>query len=142
MASATEVKKYLSYWLQLGKKVTIPSLNMSLLPSKVISGNGYSGEFEECWALVSDEKTGDCYLEGTTQTIQELLSSQWEISNCARCMMPVPMIERGLQMGECVCSDVEGWPNDELPKPRNPVDTKSRLINIKHSIEKNSIKFI
>ncbi len=140
MASSTEVKKYLAYWFQLGKKINIPRRNISLLPSKIIIGDQYSIEFEECWALVTDGKTGDSYLEGTTQSIQELLSSKWEITNCARCEMPVPIIQIGLQSGDCVCSDVEGWPNNELPKPRSPIDHKEKLIMIKNSLDKSPSK--
>jgi hypothetical protein len=137
MASPTEVKKYLAYWLQLGKKITIPSRNLSLLPSKIISGDRYSVEFEKCWALVADEKTGDCYLEGTIQSIQELLSPKWDINNCARCEMPVPMIQLGLQTGECICSDLKGWPNNDLPKPRTPINNKEKLIKIQKSLMTN-----
>jgi hypothetical protein len=140
MASSTEVKKYLAYWFQLGKKMIIPSRNISLSPSKIISANRYSVEFEDCWTLVADEKTGDCYLEGTIQSIQELLSPKWEISSCARCEMPVPIIQLGVQNGDCVCSDVEGWPNNDLPKPRTPVNNKGKLIEIQKSLAKNSLK--
>ncbi|WP_373479621.1 hypothetical protein [Geminocystis sp.] len=137
MASATEVKKYLAYWLQLGKKILIPSRNLSLLPSKIICGEGYSIEFEQCWELVADKKTGDCYLEGTKQTIQQLLSSKWEISNCARCAMPVPIIQLGIQDADCVCSDIKNWPNNELPKPREPINSKDKLKNIQKSLKNN-----
>lgn len=134
MASSTDVKKYLAYWLQLGKKIIIPSRNLSLCPANILQLDRYSVEFEECWALISDEKTGDCYLEGTIQTIQELLSPKWEISNCARCAMPVPMIQIGIQPQGCVCSDVEGWPNEELPKPRQPMNNQQKLQNIRTSL--------
>lgn len=134
MASPTEVKKYLAYWLQLGKKIIIPSRNLSLCPAKILQLDRYSVEFEECWALISDEKTGDCYLEGTIQTIQELLSPKWEITDCARCAMPVPIIQIGVHAEGCVCSDVEGWPNDELPKPREPINNQQRLENIRKSL--------
>ncbi|BAQ63981.1 hypothetical protein [Geminocystis sp. NIES-3709] len=140
MASETEVKKYLAYWFQLGKKIIIPSRNISLLPSKIISGDRYSVEFEECWALIAEKKTGDCYLEGTVQSIQELLSPKWDITNCYRCDMPIPMIEIGVQDSNCVCSDVEGWPNNELPKPRNPIDNQKKLEDIKKSLQKKIIQ--
>lgn len=134
MADSQEVKKYLAYWFQLGKKIVIPSLNTSLLPSRVINGDRYSVEFEECWRLVSDINTGDCYLEGTIQSIQELLSPKWEIKSCARCDMPIPMIQLGRQPSECVCSDVENWPNNDLPKPREPINNQQKLDEIKKSL--------
>lgn len=127
MAEADKVKKYIAYWFQLGKKIIIPSQNTAVLPSHILNGHGYSREFEECWQLVSDEKIGDCYLEGTSQTIQQLLSSKWEISECARCRMPVPMIDLGVQSSTCVCNDMENWPNNQLPPPHQPIDNQQKL---------------
>ncbi len=77
---------------------------------------------------------GDCYLEGTSQTIQELLSPQWEISSCARCEMPVPMIQLGMQPNTCTCSDLDNWPNNELPPPREPVSSREKLRTISKSL--------
>lgn len=135
MAELEKVKKYIAYWFQLGKKIVIPSQNSTVLPSRILNGHGYSREFEECWKLVTDETTGDCYLEGTSQTIQELLSSQWEISECARCSMPVPMIDLGIQTSSCVCNDMENWPNNELPSPRQPIDNQNNLKRISQSLK-------
>ncbi len=135
MAESEKVKKYIAYWFQLGKKIVIPSQNTAVLPSRILNIHGYSSEFEECWQLVSDEKTGDCYLEGTSQTIQQLLSSKWEISECARCSMPVPMIDIGVQSSPCVCNDMENWPNNQLPSPRQPIDNQKKLRRISDSLK-------
>ena len=141
MAEATQVKKYLAYWFQLGKKIKISSQNRSLLPKKILNGYVYSSEFEELWALVTqDLHPEDCYLEGTNQTIGQLLSSEWEITDCARCGMPVPIIQLGMQNNSCVCDDLENWPNNELPNPRSPVNNQQKLIRIRESLldkEKN-----
>lgn len=135
MAELEKVKKYIAYWFQLGKKIVIPSQNTTILPSRILNAHGYSHEFEKCWELVTDNKTGDCYLEGTSQTIQELLSSKWEISECARCSMPIPMIDLGIQSSGCICNDMENWPNNQLPSPRQPVDNQVSLKRISDSLK-------
>lgn len=135
MAESAQVKQYLAYWFQLGKKITISQLNKSLIPQKVFNTSGYSSEFEELWTLVTkDDYLEDCYLEGTNQTIGELFSSEWEIIDCARCGMPVPIIQLGVQSGSCVCDDLENWPNNELPNPRSPVNNQQKLIRIRKSL--------
>jgi hypothetical protein len=134
MASSEDVKKYLAYWFQLGKKVIINDGQERLLPKSVVQSDRYSAEFEDCWQKVNDPKSGDCYLEGTIATIQELLSSRWEISACARCEMPVPVIQLGIQSNNCTCSDLTNWPNNELPSPREPLDTQAQIKKIKLSL--------
>ncbi|HBE21080.1 MAG TPA: hypothetical protein DDW51_26645, partial [Cyanobacteria bacterium UBA11367] len=96
MASAQEVKRYLAYWFQLGKKVVVRNGQTTLLPENVVVGNGYSDEFEQIWQYILSCDSGDCYLEGTCQTIADLLTSKWDIEACARCQMPVPLFNVGL----------------------------------------------
>ncbi|MBE9222918.1 hypothetical protein IQ215_09455 [Cyanobacterium stanieri LEGE 03274] len=141
MASSEAVKKYLAYWFQLQKPVIIARQNKAILPQKVIMGDRYSVEFERCWNLVSDPATGDCYVQGTTQTIQELLSSKWNISDCARCTMPVPIIEVGSQESSCVCNDLDNWPNNELPSPRQPIENGKALKDIHRRLNRTSQSF-
>lgn len=140
MAESATVKKYLAYWFQLGKKMILPNQGITLLPSKIYSHHGgdYSQEFEDCWNLINQKENQDCYLEGTSQTIQQLLSSKWEITDCARCSMPVPMIDIGFQASGCMCGDMDNWPNNELPTPRNPVNNQSKLKKISESLKEKS----
>lgn len=140
MANTTQVKQYLAYWFQLGKKIIISSLNRSVIPTKILNGHGYSSEFENLWALVTnDAYAKDSYLEGTNQTIGELLSPQWEIVDCARCSMPVPILQLGVQKDYCcVCNDMNTWPNSELPNPRSPVNNQQRLTEIKESLNQKN----
>jgi hypothetical protein len=42
MASESEVRKYIAYWFQLGKKVLIRNGSEALLPKSVIAGDRYS----------------------------------------------------------------------------------------------------
>ncbi|MEB3231481.1 MAG: hypothetical protein VKJ64_10760 [Leptolyngbyaceae bacterium] len=130
MAAEYKVKQYLAYWFQAGKKLICPEFPQGYPLSLVFQGDRYSPEFEECWAYVRRPESGDCYLQGITQTIQALLTSEWEIVGCARCEMPVPMLDIGVNHNACPCSDLELWPNFELPRPRSPVNTKAHLMAI------------
>ena len=102
----------------------------------VISGDRYSDEFEACWNLVRSSATGDCYIEGTVQTIQELLLPEWEISSCARCVMPVPTRSLGMPSYDCPCSDLPNWPNTEVPQPRSPISTPRSLQKIRDRLSR------
>ena len=120
MAHQQDVKNYLAYWLQLGKGIVLSSQDVPCRPKSVIQGDRFSDDFEQCWARIQATEGKDCYLEGTDITLDRLLSPAWEIDSCARCGMAVPapaVIYHGLP---CPCSDFEGWPNDELPRPRLP----------------------
>ncbi len=134
MASKKEVKKYLAYWFQLGKKVFINNGRTSLQPQTIVNGESYSDEFEECWQKVLSSKSGECYLEGTQQTVAELLSSDWEMASCCRCDMPVPLRNLGMPPLLCPCNDVLNWPNTELPPPREPIKSQEKLIKIRDSL--------
>jgi hypothetical protein len=115
MATSSQVKQYLAYWFQLGKKAIVQNGQQSLLPQPVVRGDAYSREFEDCWHFILSPESGDCYLEGTPQTIKQLLSPEWEI---------------GVQPAGCPCSDLPSWPNRELPIPRSPINTQKYLNEI------------
>ena len=131
MASTTQVRTYLAYWFQLGKKLIWCNGKATLFPQPVIEGDRLSAQFEECWQKIVSVKGKDCYLEGCNETIADLLSSEWDINGCARCNMPVAIVESGIQSLDCLCSDLDNWPNDELPKPRSPVNSRVQLNRIK-----------
>lgn len=140
MASEHQVRQYLAYWFQLGKGVMIRGGAEVLLPRPVISGDRYSPAFEECWQQVMSPDSGDCYLEGTSQTIAELLSPAWEINPCSRCSMPVPVRSIGVASLECPCIDIPDWPNTEVPTPRAPVNNQTLLMRIRDRLrEANSV---
>jgi hypothetical protein len=138
MASEQQVKQYLAYWFQLGKRVMTHNGQESLQPHPVIQGDRYSPEFEACWRVVRNPKSGDCYLEGTSQTIQELLSPVWELNACSRCSMPVPIRSIGVANLECPCFDISDWPNSEIPAPRAPVNTQAVLLQLRDRLRKAS----
>ncbi len=138
MASEHDVKRYLAHWFQLGKPLVVRNGQDTVLPTSVIRGDRYSAEFEALWQQVTAPDAGDCYLQGTSQTIAELLTTRWEIDPCARCAMLVPMQSFGLPPEECPCSDLPTWPNTELPMPRSPVSTTGRLGNLRDRL--NSVE--
>lgn len=130
MASSLEVKQYLAHWFQLGRKVLVHNGDVALLPSKIFSETNYSAEFDRCWELILSDESGDCYLEDTTQTIEELLTPKWDLLDCARCTMPVPVPIAGTAPETCPCVNLPHWPNQEVPSPRSQPAGKSKLLNI------------
>lgn len=134
MASKQDVKRYLAYWFQLSKKVVVNNGSATLLPQKVIQGDRYSDEFEECWQTIISPEAGDCYLEGTQETIAELLTPAWDMSPCGRCSMPIPIRSVGMPPELCPCNDLSNWPNTELPPPRSPVNTQQQLTAIRDQL--------
>lgn len=130
MASEAEVKTYLAHWFQLGKKLVWRNGEAELLPTKIIQGDRFADEFEECWSKIMSVGGQDCYLVGGEATIQELLTSGWTINQCARCAMPVAAVAAGIQSINCICSDLDNWPNTELPAPRSPINSQRRLSSI------------
>ncbi len=131
MATQEQVRRYLAYWFQLGKQIHIQNGQDAMLPNPVIQGDRYSAEFEKCWSYILSPESGICYLDGAPQTIDDLLSSKWDISPCARCDMPVPMIVMGPSDSSCPCSDLPNWPNNELPSPREPVNNQAQLSKLR-----------
>ncbi|MFB2980638.1 hypothetical protein [Microseira sp. BLCC-F43] len=136
MASQQQVRQYLAYWFQLGKKVLIKSGQVALLPQPVISGDRYSEEFEAVWQQILSHDSGDCYLEATNETIAQLLTPAWELNPCARCSMPVPMRSAGMPPLVCPCNDLSDWPNTSVPLPRAPVDSQTHLKDIRDRLSK------
>ena len=130
MASHDQVRKYIAYWFQLGKKVLTRNGQEALTPQVVLSGDRYTQEFEACWDKVLSSESGDCYLEGTNQTIEKLLSPEWDISPCPRCLMPIPFSVKGMSPEYCPCFDLPHWPDTEMPSPRSPISSKLYLLNI------------
>ncbi|MBD2254344.1 hypothetical protein [Nostoc parmelioides] len=137
MATKEEVKIYLAYWFQLGKKVVVGNEGTHLLPQPIFQGDRYSQEFEDCWQTILSPSTGDCYLEGTEETIAELLTPGWDMIACGRCAMPVPMRNLGMPPLSCPCGSLPGWPNTELPTPRSPISSQEQLKVIRNRLSGN-----
>lgn len=135
MASLIEVKHYLAHWFQLGKRVLSDSGQESYKPQTVIQGNRFSPEFEQVWDEILKAEGESLFLEGTDETIAELLSPEWDMMSCARCGMPVPVpqVERSERV--CPCNDLSTWPNEEIPQPRLPIDSSQRLARLRERLK-------
>lgn len=129
MALPTHVKTYLAYWFQLGRGLWMPPFDHLVKPTVILSHGRYSEEFELIWRQLSEPNMAlQSYLEGTTQTLGELLSASWDIQGCARCGLPVPMKVSGLPELVCPCTDMETLPDlEDLPAPREPVNDRVAL---------------
>jgi hypothetical protein len=138
MASIPEVKQYLAHWFQLGKKVYIRNGDIALLPSRIFHHMNYSPEFDRCWDLLVADRSGDCYLEGTNQTIAQLLSPMWELVDCARCNMPIPLLIAGIAAENCPCVNLPNWPNTEIPAPISHVAVRSKLVDMQDRLGRKS----
>ena len=139
MASEQVVKQYLAYWFQLGKKVVVGGSSKTVLPQPVMQGGAYSQEFEKCWQLITSSVAKDSYLEGTPETISELLTDNWQVMPCSRCTMPIPLLNVGIASLTCPCNDLSNWPNTELPQPRSPVNSQAKLIDICDRLENRTL---
>ncbi len=131
MASTTQVKEYLAHWFQLGKKLVWRNGEETLLPQPILQSDRFSPQFESCWQKIMSIGGKDCYLENSTESVEELLSSKWDINGCSQCNMPVAIVKSGIQSLDCLCSDLDNWPNNELPAPRLPVNNKTQLNKIR-----------
>ncbi|MEW6497747.1 MAG: hypothetical protein AB1589_35380 [Cyanobacteriota bacterium] len=138
MASEQQVKRYLAYWLQLGKKVVMHNGESAVRPQTVILGNRYSDEFEQFWQKILSSESGDCYLEGTDESIAELLTPVWSLEPCSRCEMPIPVKTVGMPPDACPCFDLPWWPNQELPAPREPIASQDRLSAIRDRLNQRN----
>lgn len=134
MANEQAVRQYLAYWFQAGKRLVMKGGRDSYAPRLVFQGNNYSPDFESCWEYLTSSASGECYLEGTEQSIQELLSNRWEVLLCARCDMPIPMVVAGVMPAECPCTDLPTWPNNDIPKPHSPINTTAHLTHIRNRL--------
>ncbi|MEM7555494.1 MAG: hypothetical protein AAF378_15620 [Cyanobacteria bacterium P01_A01_bin.84] len=135
MANTNDVKKYLASWFQLAKGVIVTNGKEILLPCPIFEGDDYSKEFQKCWEKITSPSSGDCYLEGTETTISQLLTPVWEINSCARCQMPVPIRNYTVSEIDCTCSDLENWPNEDLPTPRSQMNSLNKLREINYRLQ-------
>ena len=127
MASQEQVKAYIACWLQMGKAVDVDlpaGQHQVLLSRSVLEFGRYSDDFERIWRYIH-RHANRCYLSGTTESVRELLSDRWDISNCSRCNLLLPMpAPLSLKTSICPCSDIVDWPNEDALRPRLSDDTE------------------
>ena len=130
MASHRQVRTYLACWFQLNRGVILHDTGDRLCPQPVIQQSNYSPAFEACWTQVLQRKGQNCYLEGTNQTLAELMTESWELMSCPRCTLPIPVPNCPVIRLECPCSELHTWPNTQLPLPRVPFNSQHALGHI------------
>lgn len=131
MASRTLVKTYLAQWMQMGKSVHLVQQNKEIFIHKIIQGEKYSSGFNQLWLEISTTKAQEAYLNGTDQTISDLLSNRWEIIPCARCNLLLPCLDMGARKPiSCPCDDLIGHPNLDSIAPHPPIKTLNHLDNL------------
>ncbi|MEN9203213.1 MAG: hypothetical protein Q6K80_06720 [Thermostichus sp. DG_1_6_bins_120] len=120
MAAPNQVKAYVACWLQLGKAVLWdrPAGLERLRPEPLLGLGSLSQEFQLSWQRMNLDPW-HCYLEGTQESLGQLLSPAWEIQSCGRCGLPVPLpMTPATPVGPCPCSDLKEWPNSTTVPPR------------------------
>lgn len=139
MASLQKVQTYLAYWFQLGKPVILQHRHTQCLPAPLFQGSQFSADFDRCWQqiMACPEQS---FLQGTDESIAELLSDAWEIAGCARCTMPLPMLVRGVKASPCPCADLPSWPNETMPTPRPAVSSQAHLGNLRSRLGQSSLE--
>ncbi len=135
MASPHEVQTYLAYWFQLGKPVHINNGKITQRPVPVLEGGRLSRAFQECWQKIMAVGGRDCYLDGAKETIEQLLSPEWEIIECARCDIPTVVSAVMPVARLCDCGDIDTWPNNELPAPHMPINNSNHFSKLKTRLD-------
>ncbi|MEO1180817.1 MAG: hypothetical protein AAFX51_08165, partial [Cyanobacteria bacterium J06636_28] len=108
-------------------------------PVPVLEGHRFSRAFQDCWQAIMANDGRDCYLDGTEETIDQLLSPQWEITDCARCSIPVAMSAVMPVAQLCPCGDLDNWPNDEVPSPHMPINNKKHFSRLKTRLNEHPL---
>jgi hypothetical protein len=98
----------------------------------------FSLDFEICWAEILSQPQR-YYLEGTEESVADLLSGKWDIINCARCTMLIPITNQGVvSLGPCPCADLSGWPNFETLPPRLQSEEDVNVARLNQILERLS----
>lgn len=119
MAYLKQLQQYLALWFQVGQKVVLAN-GETYCPQPVLVQGQYSPEFQQCWHQLQKIGFENCYLDGTVVSLAELLTPAWEMTECARCLMPVALPIGKVASFACPCSELPTWPNFDLPMPRTP----------------------
>lgn len=132
MASSEQVKQYIASWLQLGRSILVEDNGdtRGISAAKVIEGDRYTQDFEEIWQLISTSKSDRSYLQGTNETVAQLLAPSWEIVHCSLCNMLIALPQVGAKAAPCPCHDLSGWPDNNLPIPTGAHDSQFSLQKI------------
>ncbi len=134
MANKTEVKEYLAYWMQLGRRVIVNDRVISL--DRVVAGDHYTTRFEEIWQEMQAHPES-ASLEGSDHTLQQLLAPTYELLDCPRCHLPLPSPTLGPRSAQpCPCEHLHLMPPLDTVPPRLPISTQAQLRSIHQRLPK------
>ncbi len=128
MATPEAVRHYLACWFQAGKGVHCGQETWR--PQPVTQAGQYSPEFLTLWQEMERRGLDRYYLAGAEVSLGQLCRDDWEIMDCSRCTMPIPIKVTGMNVGSCPCADLACWPNLDLPLPHGLVDSQAHLAHV------------
>jgi hypothetical protein len=131
MATHQELRHYLTHWFQLGKPLILNGTPDLITPT--LNTDRPSPEFEALWQQIL-ETPHLAHLQGSDRTLAELLTGTWDIIDCARCDMPVPLKTIGNIDNHCICDDMTTWPNSDTLAPHSPINTTDRLQQLSRNL--------
>src|SRR6476619_3856875 len=91
MTDCKTLISYVAYYVSRGKAVISPLSDRLSFQGLVYEYRGYHRDFLLFWQRLQQRR--DFYqlcLEGDTFTFKQLLEHRYEISECARCYLPIP----------------------------------------------------
>jgi hypothetical protein len=135
MATHQEIRHYLTHWFQLGKRIIINSTPRTIAPT--LNTDRPSAEFETLWQEIL-ANPHLAYLEDSEIDLAQLLTGTWEIIDCARCEMPVPLKIAGIIDNHCICQNMDTWPNSDTLEPHNPINTTQQLQQLRQRLTSSS----
>lgn len=136
MATTDQLQASLACWFQLNKAVLDTRSGDRLQCPSPLAAGRYSPEFDGLWQHLTQQGLHHFCFEGHGVSLANLLDGTWEILPCARCSMPIPLRSLGLSPINCVCADLENWPNFDLPAPRAPLDWRQSLVNLQTRLQR------
>ncbi len=139
MATHQEIRQYLAHWFQLGKPLILNGTSHCITPT--LNTDRPSREFEQIWQQIL-EMPHLAYLEGSAVDLGQLLTGIWEIADCARCEMPIPLKAAGIPISAipCTCDNMTTWPNQNTLPPHSPINTTDRLHQLRKTLATNAIR--
>lgn len=135
MATHQEIRHYLTHWFQLGKRIIINGTPHTIAPT--LNTDRPSAEFEILWQEIL-ANPHLAYLEDSEIDLAQLLTGTWEIVDCARCEMPIPLKIAGIIDNHCICQNMDTWPNSDTLEPHNPINTTQHLQQLRQRLTSSS----
>ena len=97
IGAATKIERlmsYVAYYVSRGKTVISPLSGSLAFEKSVYQYWGYHRDFEDFWEQLQQRRDfRELYLEGDVYGFGEFLDGSCTVGECARCNLPIPMLE-------------------------------------------------